>query len=135
MEEIVRKWRKDKYIANQKIEIGETFVERPELTAPITTKDGSTGHKRMPLKCFKNVKRVLSKLHRRRKKLNYNVYTTLLYKSLCISLYFKVYKNDQINKIHTFPPFIILLKSEKYDMLRFEYKVDLPARSRSHVLY
>ena len=30
MEEIVRKWRKDKYIANQKIEIGETFVERLE---------------------------------------------------------------------------------------------------------
>ena len=30
MEEIVRKSRKDNYIANQKIEIGETFVERPE---------------------------------------------------------------------------------------------------------
>ena len=24
-------------------------VERPELTAPITTKDGRPGHKRMPL--------------------------------------------------------------------------------------
>ena len=30
MEEIVRKSRKDKYIANQKIEIGETSVERLE---------------------------------------------------------------------------------------------------------
>ena len=30
MEEIVRKSRKDKYIASQKIEIGETSVERPE---------------------------------------------------------------------------------------------------------
>ncbi|XP_050261730.1 uncharacterized protein LOC126716094 [Quercus robur] len=30
MEEIVRKSRKDKYIANQKIEIGETSVQRPE---------------------------------------------------------------------------------------------------------
>ena len=30
MEEIVRKSRKDKYTANQKIEIGETSIERPE---------------------------------------------------------------------------------------------------------
>ena len=30
MEETVRKSRKDKYIASQKIEIGETSVERPE---------------------------------------------------------------------------------------------------------
>ena len=30
MEEIVRKSRKNKYIASQKIEIGETSVERPE---------------------------------------------------------------------------------------------------------
>ena len=29
-EEIVRKSRKDKYIASQKIEIGETSIERPE---------------------------------------------------------------------------------------------------------
>ena len=46
MEEIVRKSRKDKYIANQKIEIGETSIERPELTAPITIDDGRLGHKR-----------------------------------------------------------------------------------------
>ena len=49
LEEIVRKPKKDKYIASQKIEIGETSVERPELTAPTTTEDGRTGHKRMPL--------------------------------------------------------------------------------------
>ena len=30
MEEIVRKSRKNKYIASQKIEIGETSVQRPE---------------------------------------------------------------------------------------------------------
>ena len=48
-EEIVRKSRKDKYIVSKKIEIGETSVEKPELTAPITTKDGRTGHKRMLL--------------------------------------------------------------------------------------
>ena len=85
MEEIVRKSRKDKYIASQKKEIRETSVERPE---------------RMPLQIIKNVKRVLSKLHQRRKKLNSNVYITLLYESLCISLYFKVYKNDCISE-HT----------------------------------
>ncbi|KAK9996816.1 hypothetical protein SO802_021502 [Lithocarpus litseifolius] len=49
IEEIVRKSRKDKYIANQKIEIGETSVERPELTTPTTTEGGRTGHKRKPL--------------------------------------------------------------------------------------
>ncbi|XP_030949817.1 replication protein A 70 kDa DNA-binding subunit A-like [Quercus lobata] len=49
LEEIVRKPKKDKYIAGQKIEIGETSVERSELTAPTTTEDGRTGHKRMPL--------------------------------------------------------------------------------------
>ena len=31
-----------------------------------------------------------------------------------------------MNKIHTFSPLDFLLKSEKYDVLRFEYKVDLP---------
>ena len=34
MEEIVRKSRKDKYIANQKKEIWETSVERPERMPP-----------------------------------------------------------------------------------------------------
>ena len=46
MEKIVRKSRKDKYIASQKIEIGETFVERPKLTTPISTEDGRPSHKR-----------------------------------------------------------------------------------------
>ncbi|KAL0011772.1 hypothetical protein SO802_006880 [Lithocarpus litseifolius] len=49
MEEIVRKSRKDKYIASQNIEIGETSIERPELTTPTTTEDGRTGHKKMSL--------------------------------------------------------------------------------------
>ena len=46
MEEVVRKSRKDKYMASQKIEIGQTSVDRPQLTAPITTEDGRSGHKR-----------------------------------------------------------------------------------------
>ena len=49
MEEIVRKSRKDKYIANQKIEIGRTFVERPQLIAAVTTEVEETDHKSMPL--------------------------------------------------------------------------------------
>nr|POF26771.1 hypothetical protein CFP56_47934 [Quercus suber] len=65
MEEIVRKSRKEKYIANQKIEIGETSIERPELTAPITTEDGRPGHKRMPLQMLqkrqKGTKQIASK--------------------------------------------------------------------------
>ena len=49
IEEIVRKSRKSKSIASQKIEIGQTFVERPQLTAVITTKDEKTNDKSMPL--------------------------------------------------------------------------------------
>ena len=64
MEEIVRKSRKDKYIASQKIEIGETSFERPELTAPITIEDGRPGHKRtlQMLQKFQNcTKQIASK--------------------------------------------------------------------------
>ena len=65
MEEIVKKSRKDKYIASQQIEIGETSVERPELTAPITTEDERLGHKRMPLQMLqkrpKGTKQIASK--------------------------------------------------------------------------
>ena len=65
MEEIVRKSRKDKYIASQKIEIGQTSVERPQLTTPISTEDGRIGDKRMPLqtlqKCQKCTKQIASK--------------------------------------------------------------------------
>ena len=65
MEEIVRKLRKDKYIASQKIEIEETSIERPELTIPITTEDGRPGHKRMPLQMLqkhqKGTKQIASK--------------------------------------------------------------------------
>ena len=69
MEEIVRKSRKDKYIASQKIEIGEITFERPKLIALITTEDRRLGHKRTPLQMLQNVKTVLSKLHQRRKKI------------------------------------------------------------------
>ena len=56
MEESVRKSRKDKYIANQKIEIGETSFERLELTTPITTEDGR------PSKCQNGTKQIASKM-------------------------------------------------------------------------
>ena len=49
IEEIVRKSRKDKSIASQKIEIGQTFVERPQLTVVLTTEDEKTDDKSMPL--------------------------------------------------------------------------------------
>ena len=68
MEEVVRKSRKDKYMANQKIEIGQTSVERPQLIAAITIEVEETDDKSMPLQIFKNVKRVLSRLQQRRKK-------------------------------------------------------------------
>ena len=46
-------------------EIGETSVERPELTAPITTKDERLSHKRMPLQMLqrrqKGTKQIASK--------------------------------------------------------------------------
>ena len=79
MEEIVRKSRKDKYIASQKIEIGETFFERLELTAPITTEDGRPGHKRMPLQmlqiCQNGTKQIASK---KKKNLKSNAFQSIL---------------------------------------------------------
>ena len=81
MEEIVRKSRKDKYIASQKIERGETctFVERPELTAPITTKDGRPGHKRtliqMLQKCQNGTEQIESK---KKKNMKSNAFQSIL---------------------------------------------------------
>ena len=78
MEEIVRKSRKDKYIASQKIEIGETSFERPELTAPITTEDGRPGHKRtlqMLQKCQNCTKKIASK---KKKNLKSNAFLSIL---------------------------------------------------------
>ena len=49
IEEIVRKSRKDKSIASQKIKIGQTSVERPQLTIVKTTEDEKTDDKSMPL--------------------------------------------------------------------------------------
>ena len=59
-----KKTKEYKYIAGKKIEIGETFVEWPELTAPITTEDGRPGHKRtlqMLQKCQNCTKKIASK--------------------------------------------------------------------------
>ena len=47
--EIVRKSRKGKSIASQKIEIEQTFVERPQLIAVVTTEVEETDDKSMPL--------------------------------------------------------------------------------------
>ena len=70
MEEIVRKSRKDKYIASQKIERGETctFVERPELTATITTEDERLGHKRMPLQMLQKRQKSTKQIATKKKK-------------------------------------------------------------------
>ena len=79
MEEIVRKSRKDKYIASQKIEIGETSFETPELSAPITTEDGRPDHKRTPLqmlqKCQNGTKQIASK---KKKNLKSNAFHSIL---------------------------------------------------------
>ena len=75
MEEIVRKSRKDKYIASQKIEIGE----RPELTAPITIEDGRPGHKRtliqMLQKCQNGTEQIESK---KKKNMKSNAFQSIL---------------------------------------------------------
>ena len=68
IEEIVRKSRKDKSIVSQNIEIEQTFVERPQLTTTITTKDEKTDDKSMLLQMLQKRQRVLSRLHRRRRK-------------------------------------------------------------------
>ena len=79
MEEVVRKSRKDKYMASQKIEIGQTSVDRPQLIAPITTEDGRIGNKRMPLqtlqKCQKGTKKIAPK---KKKNLKSNVFQSIL---------------------------------------------------------
>ena len=48
IEEIVRKSRKGKLIASQKIEIGQTSVERPQLIAAVTTEVEEIDDKSMP---------------------------------------------------------------------------------------
>ncbi|KAL4600854.1 hypothetical protein ACB092_11G229800 [Castanea dentata] len=54
MEEIVRKSRKDKYIASPKIEIGETSVERPERMPLQMLKKHQKGTKQIASKKKKN---------------------------------------------------------------------------------
>ena len=56
IEEIVRKSRKDKSIVSQNIEIEQTFVERPQLTTTITTKDEKTDDKSMLLQMLQKSK-------------------------------------------------------------------------------
>ena len=46
---------KDKSIANQKVEIGQTFVERPQSISAITTKDEKTNDKSMPLQMLQKL--------------------------------------------------------------------------------
>ena len=69
MEESVRKSRKDKYIASQKIEIGETSFERPELTAPITIEDGRPDHKRTPLQMLQKRQNGTKQIASKKKKI------------------------------------------------------------------
>ena len=78
MEEIVRKSRKDKYIASQKIEIGETSFERPELTAPITTEDGRPGHKRTPLQMLQKCQNGTKHFESKEKKMKSNAFQSIL---------------------------------------------------------
>ena len=70
---------KDKYIANQKIEIGETSFERPKLTTPITIEDGRPGHKRtliqMLQKCQNGTEQIESK---KKKNLKSNAFQSIL---------------------------------------------------------
>ena len=55
-EEIVRKSRKGKSIASQKIEIGKTSIERPQLIAAVTTKVEETDDKSMLLQMLQTSK-------------------------------------------------------------------------------
>ena len=79
IEEIVKKSRKGKSIASQKIEIGQTFVERPQLIAAITTKDEKTSDKSMSLQMLqkhqKGTKQIASK---KKKKLKSNASQCIL---------------------------------------------------------
>ena len=69
MEEVVRKSRKDKYMASQKIEIGQTSVDRPQLTAPITTEDGRPDHKRTPLQMLQKRQNGTKQIASKKKKI------------------------------------------------------------------
>ena len=54
MEEIVRKSKKDKYIASKKKEIGETFVERPKRMPLQMLQKRQKGTNQIALKKKKN---------------------------------------------------------------------------------
>ncbi|KAL4651817.1 hypothetical protein ACB092_01G188500 [Castanea dentata] len=65
IEEIVRKSWKGKSITSQKIEIGQTSVERPQLIAAVTTKVEETDDKSVPVQMLqkrqKGTKQIASK--------------------------------------------------------------------------
>ena len=68
IKEIVRKSRKDKSIANQKIEIGQTSIERPQLIAAITTKDEKTSDKSMSLQMLQKHQKCTKQIASKKKK-------------------------------------------------------------------
>ena len=78
IEKIVRKSRKGKSIASQKIEIGQTSVERPQLIAVVTTKVEETDDKSMPLQMLqkrqKGSKQIASKKKKNLKSNDLNVF-------------------------------------------------------------
>ena len=69
IEEIVRKSRKGKSIASQKIEIGQTSVERPQLTTTTTTEDEETGDKSMLLQMLQKRQKGTNQIASKKKKI------------------------------------------------------------------
>ena len=69
IKEIVRKSRKDKSIANQKIEIGQTSIERPQLIAAITTEDEKTDDKILPLQMLQKRQKGSKQIASKKKKI------------------------------------------------------------------
>ena len=64
----------------QKIEIGETSFERPELTAPITTEDGRPGYKRTPLQMLQKCQNGTKQFESKKKKIWSLMHFNLFYK-------------------------------------------------------
>ena len=69
IEEIVRKSRKGKSIASQKIEIGQTFVERPQLIAAVTIEVEETDDKSMPLQMLQKHQKGSKQIASKKKKI------------------------------------------------------------------
>ena len=69
IKEIVRKSRKGKSIASQKIEIGQTSIERPQLIAAITIEVEETDDKSMPLQMLQKHQKGTKQLASKKKKI------------------------------------------------------------------